>query len=53
MECNSLPGKINVSEYTYKLIKDKYDCEYRGQVPVKNKGMMKMYFVNGIKKTEV
>ncbi len=53
MECNSLPGKINVSEYTYKLIKDKYDCEYRGQVPVKNKGMMKMYFVNGLKKTEV
>jgi len=53
MECNSLPGKINISELTYKLIKDKYDCEYRGQIPVKNKGMMKMYFVNGIKKTEV
>ncbi len=53
MECNSSTGKINISEYTYELIKDKYDCEYRGQVHVKNKGMMKMYFVNGLKKTEV
>ena len=53
MESNSLPGKINISETTYQLVKDKFDCEYRGKVPVKNKGMMKMYFVNSIKKTEV
>lgn len=49
METKSLPGKINVSETTYNLIKDVYDCEYRGEIDVKNKGMMKMYFVNGIK----
>ena len=49
METKSLPGKINVSEKTYELIKDVYDCEYRGEIEVKNKGMMKMYFVNGVK----
>lgn len=49
METQSLPGKINVSETTYNLIKEVYDCEYRGEIEVKNKGMMKMYFVNGVK----
>ena len=47
MESNSKPGRINVSEYTYELIKDRYDCEYRGELKVKNHGKMKMYFVNG------
>ena len=50
METKSEPGKINVSESTYELIKDKYECEYRGEIDVKNKGMMKMFFVNGPKK---
>ncbi len=49
MESNSKPGRINVSENTYQLIKDTYDCEFRGEIEVKNKGMMKMYFVNGVK----
>lgn len=49
MESMSTPGRINVSENTYKLIKDTFDCEYRGEIEVKNKGLMKMYFVNGIK----
>ncbi len=48
MESNSAPGKINVSESTYRLIKDKFDCTYRGEMEVKNKGMMGMYFVNDI-----
>ncbi|WP_235832103.1 adenylate/guanylate cyclase domain-containing protein [Flavobacterium ranwuense] len=46
MESNSEPGKINVSENTYELIKDTFDCDYRGEIEVKNRGMMKMYFVN-------
>ncbi len=49
MESMSTPGRINVSENTYELIKDTFDCEYRGEIEVKNKGLMKMYFVNGIK----
>jgi len=31
------------------LVKYKYDCEYRGEFEVKNKGLMKMYFVSAIK----
>jgi len=52
MESKSLPGKINISESTYDLIKDVYHCEYRGEIDVKNKGMMKMYFVNSVKDKE-
>jgi class 3 adenylate cyclase len=45
MESNSEPGKINVSEATYILIKDQFICSYRGEIEAKNKGKMKMYFV--------
>jgi len=29
------PGKINVSAYTYHLIRHEYDCEYRGKISAK------------------
>ncbi|MDT0643454.1 adenylate/guanylate cyclase domain-containing protein [Zunongwangia sp. F363] len=45
MEACSEAGKLNISENTYNLIKDRYNCEYRGEIEVKNKGRMKMYFV--------
>ncbi|MDN3642996.1 adenylate/guanylate cyclase domain-containing protein [Lutimonas halocynthiae] len=48
MESNSEPGKVNISDNTYQLIKDQYQCSYRGEIDAKNKGMMKMYFVEGI-----
>ena len=47
MEQNSGAGKINISETTYELVKDKFTCEYRGEIDAKGKGMMKMYYVNG------
>ena len=53
MESNSVPGRINVSANTYQLIKDAFDCEYRGEIEVKNRGMMKMYFVNDKKNIAV
>lgn len=49
METNSEAGRINISENTYKLVKFHFECEYRGKVEVKNKGTMKMYYVNGLK----
>jgi len=49
MESTSKEGKINIAENTYILIKDYFLCKYRGQIEVKNKGCMKMYFVNSIK----
>ena len=49
MESNSEPCRINISEITYELVKDKFDCEFRGEIQAKNKGMMRMYFANGLK----
>ncbi|MDX1666750.1 MAG: adenylate/guanylate cyclase domain-containing protein [Saprospiraceae bacterium] len=49
METSGEIGKINVSEYTYRLIREEFDCRYRGEIEVRNKGMMKMYFVEGLK----
>ncbi|HOY30860.1 MAG TPA: adenylate/guanylate cyclase domain-containing protein, partial [Bacteroidales bacterium] len=49
MESNSEPGKVNVSHSTYMLIRDDYDCMYRGKIDVKNKGFVEMYFVNPLK----
>jgi len=45
MEQNSEAGKINISQTTYELVKDKFACEYRGEIDAKGKGMLKMYFV--------
>ena len=50
MESMSEPGKINISENTYALIKDDFECEYRGEIEAKNRGKLKMYFVNKAKK---
>ena len=47
MESNSEAGRINISESTYQIVGDDFDCEYRGELAVKNRGQMKMYFVNG------
>jgi class 3 adenylate cyclase len=49
MESMSEPGMINISEDTFELISDVYDCEYRGEIEAKNKGLMRMYFVKGLK----
>ena len=46
MESASEPGRINISEDTYEIIKRDYNCEYRGELAVKNRGELKMYFVN-------
>ncbi|HMZ67519.1 MAG TPA: adenylate/guanylate cyclase domain-containing protein, partial [Leptospiraceae bacterium] len=49
MESSGTPGKINISGTTYELVKEFFDCEYRGEVPAKNKGMIQMYYVNRLK----
>ena len=45
MESNAEPGRINISENTYKLIKHKFKCEHRGALLTKNMGEFKMYFI--------
>lgn len=49
MESNGEPGKVNISQATYNIIKDKFDCSYRGKISAKNIGEIDMYFVNGPK----
>lgn len=45
MEQSSEAGKINISADTYELVKNDFQCEYRGKVMAKNKGKIDMYFV--------
>lgn len=49
MESASEVGKINIADGTYQLIKEVYDCKYRGSLAVKNHGDLDMYFVLGKK----
>lgn len=49
MESSGEVGKVNISATTYQLVKDFFDCEYRGKMPVKYKGDIEMYFVKGLK----
>jgi class 3 adenylate cyclase len=49
MESSGDVSRVNISEQTYDLVKDFFDCEYRGEIDAKNKGKVKMYFINGIK----
>jgi class 3 adenylate cyclase len=48
MESSGDAGKINISGTTYEFVRDFFICEHRGKMPVKYKGELDMYFVNGI-----
>ena len=45
MESAGEAGRVNVSAYTYDLIRTEFECEYRGKVDAKGKGQIDMYFV--------
>ncbi len=47
MESSGEIGRVNISRSTYELVRDQFDCEYRGKVHAKHKGQVEMYFVNG------
>ncbi len=51
MESSGEVGRVNISATTYKLIKDFFQCEFRGKMPVKYKGDIAMFFVNGLNPT--
>ncbi len=46
MEQSGEAGKVNVSDATYELLKNKFSFTYRGEIDAKNKGRLKMYFVS-------
>ena len=45
-EEHSEAGKINISSSTYKLVKNKFNFTNRGEIIVKNKGKLNMYFLD-------
>lgn len=45
MESGGAAGEVNISQATWHLIKDKFECESRGVIEVKNMGSMNMYYV--------
>ncbi len=45
MESGGEVNKVNISAYTYDLVRDHFDCEYRGKMAAKGKGEIDMYFV--------
>ena len=45
MERGSEAWKVNISDTTYELVKDQFNCTYRGKINAKNKGEIDMYFV--------
>jgi predicted ATPase/class 3 adenylate cyclase/tRNA A-37 threonylcarbamoyl transferase component Bud32 len=49
MEQNSEANSINISQNTYELVKDDFQCSFRGKKAAKNKGMIEMYFVETTK----
>lgn len=51
MESSCIPGRVNISAFTYDLVKEVFDCEYRGKIDAKGKGSIDMYLVVGVKST--
>ncbi len=45
MESAGETGKINISESTFNLVKDQFECSYRGEIEAKGKGLIKMYYI--------
>jgi class 3 adenylate cyclase len=49
METYSKGGSIIVSAMTYELVKELFDCDYFGKMPVKYKGDIEMFSVKGLR----
>lgn len=45
MESHGLPGRIQVTESTRRLLGDEFDCKERGFVDIKGKGQMRTYLL--------
>ena len=47
LESASEVNRVNISAYTYELVREHFACEYRGKLAAKGKGDIDMYFVIG------
>ena len=52
MESHGVVDEIQISETTYAVVKDSFDCESRGSVELKGRGAMEVYLVRGRKVSE-
>jgi class 3 adenylate cyclase/tetratricopeptide (TPR) repeat protein len=48
MESNGDIGKVNISAATFELIRNDFNCTYRGKISAKNVGEIDMYFVDNL-----
>jgi class 3 adenylate cyclase len=53
MESHGSVGKIQITRATYELIRNEFDCEYIGEIPVKGKGQMEVWHLIGEKKENI
>lgn len=53
MESHGSRGKIQIARATYELVKDKFDCDYIGKIPIKGKGDMDVWHLKGRKKQKM
>ena len=49
MESHGLGGAVQITQTTYELIKDEFDCEPRGTMTNKGKGEMEVWLVKSVK----
>ncbi len=47
LESNCEPGHVNISKEVYDVVRDRFECQHRGRIAVKNRGEIDMYFVTG------
>jgi guanylate cyclase len=43
MESHGESGKIQITRATYELVRDEFECEYIGEIPVKGKGKLEAW----------
>jgi class 3 adenylate cyclase len=49
MESQGLPGKVQITQATYELLKDEFVCEPRGTLEVKGVGDLETWFLLGVR----
>jgi class 3 adenylate cyclase len=50
MESQGMPGRIQVTRATYELLRDEFDLEPRGTVPIKGKGDVETWYLTGVRR---
>ena len=51
MESHGTPGRIQIGEATYELLKDEFECERRGPIAIKGKGDLETWYLVGLRLT--